>query len=171
MELTRVADCWSAVAAAEQWFEPGGKVWQQLVLALVPDSMDRRRWGRLWVPGFDVTWWWQSGATRLSTQRAVVQSCLVKLITNPSGSKDCISVQHLARRPLNLPDFSCCNFLGGVSPAAPWLDSDSAAVSVSYTKINLSQVHSLNFNIQRGHFELFLKREFCKWPIRTFVVL
>ena len=33
MELTIVADCWSAVAAAEQWFEPGGKVWQQLVLA------------------------------------------------------------------------------------------------------------------------------------------
>ena len=43
MELTRVVDCWSAVAAAEQWFEPGGKVWQQLVLELVPDSVDRRR--------------------------------------------------------------------------------------------------------------------------------
>ena len=108
----RVPDCWHAVLAAERrWFEAGGIGW--LVQALVPDSTARRRSGRLRVPGFDVTWWWQSGGTRLSTWMAVAPwSDWCSRLADPSVNKDCVSVQSLGNPWAFLTSPVAATFLG-----------------------------------------------------------
>ena len=154
VKLTRVPDCWSVVMAAERWFEPGGNDWQlarasarfrgqaALRSALSPGI---RRHMMVTVRGHKAQYT-EGGGSKLPGQT----DC-------QSTRKQGLHIHSTSRNPLSLPASSFCNFLGGVSPAAPWLHSDSAAVSVSYTKLDLNPPCQL---IHRGNFELNLKREF-----------